>query len=206
MKERKTLIRDYTSGPVTRQLLAFAAPFMLSNLLQNAYNLVDMVVVGQFVGAAGLSAVAVGADLIHLYTFIAMGFCNAGQVIISQYVGLGDRDSVSKIVGTMLTFVLGLSLVITVVGLCGTETWLRLLNVPAEAVGHCRAYTNCCTAGLFFIFGYTMIAAMLRGMGESKRPMIFIAIASVLNVVLDIVLVGAGIAVTAGVIFLFIVQ
>ena len=192
MDERKSLIRDYTAGPVTRQLLAFAAPFMLSNLLQNAYNLVDMVVVGQFVGAAGLSAVGVGADLIHLYTFIAMGFCNAGQVIISQYVGLGDRRSVSKIVGTMFTFVLGLGLFITAVGLAGTGLWLRLLNVPPEALAQCRAYTLCCTAGLVFIFGYTMISAMLRGMGDSRRPMIFIAVASLLNVVLDLVLVGAG--------------
>lgn len=192
MSNENGLIRDYTAGPVTRQLLAFAAPFMLSNLLQNAYNIVDMIVVGQFVGAAGLSAVGVGADLVHLYTFIAMGFCNAGQVIISQYVGLGDRDSVSKIVGTMFTFVLALSLAVTAIGLAGTDLWLRLLNVPPEALEHCTSYTLCCTAGLFFIFGYTMISAMLRGMGDSRRPMVFIAIASVLNVVLDLILVGAG--------------
>lgn len=192
MSRSKSMIRDYTDGPVTRQLLSFAGPFMLSNLLQNAYNIVDMVVVGQFIGAAGLSAVGVGADLLHLYTFIAMGFCNAGQVIISQYVGLNDRTSVSKIVGTMFSFILGLSFVVMGAGLAGTDTWLRLLNVPAEALGHCRAYTLCCTAGLFFIFGYTMVSAILRGMGDSKRPMVFIAIASVLNAALDLLLVGAG--------------
>jgi len=188
----RSLIKDYTEGPVTRQLLAFAWPFMLSNLLQTAYNLVDMVVVGQFVGPAGLSAVAIGADLIHLSTFIAMGFCNAGQVIISQYVGLGDRASVTKIVGTMFSFILGLSLVVSAAGLAGMELWLRLLNVPPEALAYCRQYTVCCTAGLLFLFGYTMVAAILRGMGESKRPMIFIAIASVLNALLDLLLVGLG--------------
>jgi len=192
MNSRKSLIKDYTSGPLTRQLLSFAWPFMLSNLLQTAYNLTDMVVVGQFVGAAGLSAVAIGADLLHLFTFIAMGFCNAGQVLISQYVGLQDHRSVSKIVGVMFTFILGLSLVVTVIGLAGVNLWMRLLNVPPEALRYCVRYTVCCISGLFFIFGYTMIAAMLRGMGESTRPMIFIAIASVLNVALDIVLVGAG--------------
>ena len=192
MSSSKSLIKDYTSGPLTRQLLAFAWPFMLSNLLQTAYNLTDMVVVGQFVGAAGLSAVAIGTDLLHLYTFIAMGFCNAGQVLISQYVGLQDHRSVSKIVGVMFTFILGLSLVVTAVGLAGVKLWMRLLNVPPEALHYCVQYTVCCTAGLFFMFGYVMIAAMLRGMGESKRPMIFIAIASVLNIVLDVVLVGAG--------------
>ena len=189
---RKSMIKDYTEGPVTRQLLAFSWPFMLSNLLQTAYNLTDMVVVGQFVGAAGLSAVGVGADLLHLATFIAMGFCNAGQVLISQYIGLKDRASVAKIVGTMFTFVLSLSLLVTAAGLAGMDLWLRLLNVPPEALVYCRQYTVMCTSGLFFIFGYIMVAAILRGMGESKRPMIFIAVASVLNVLLDILLVGLG--------------
>ncbi len=186
------LIKDYTSGPVGRQLLAFAWPFMLSNLLQTAYNLVDMAVVGQFVGAAGLSAVSVGADILHLYVFIAMGFCNAGQVLISQYVGLQDRESVSKIVGVMFTFILGLSFLVAGAGLGATGFWMQTLNVPQEALIYCRQYTVCCTAGLPLMFGYVMVAAMLRGMGESKKPMIFIAIASVINVVLDVVLVGLG--------------
>ncbi len=187
-----SLIRDYTFGPVGRQLLAFAWPFMLSNLLQTAYNLVDMVVVGQFVGKAGLSAVGIGADLIHFYTFMCMGFCNAGQVLISQYVGMGDRKSVSKIVGVMFTFILGYSLVITAAGLVFSHQLMDVLNVPPEALAYCTQYTVCCTAGLFFLVGYVMVASILRGMGESMRPMIFIAIASVLNVILDLALVSAG--------------
>ena len=190
--KRDSLIRDYTSGPVVRQLLGFAWPFMLSNLLQTAYNLTDMVVVGQFVGQAGLSAVGIGADLVHLYTFICMGFCNAGQVLISQYVGLQDRDSVARIVGAMFTFILGLSLAISAVGLAFADTIMALLRVPGEALAWCRAYTVCCTAGLFFLVGYVMVAAILRGMGESRMPMVFIVIASVLNVILDLVLVSAG--------------
>lgn len=186
------LIKDYTSGPVGRQLLVFAWPFMLSNLLQTAYNLVDMAVVGQFVGAAGLSAVSVGTDILHLYVFIAMGFCNAGQVLISQYVGLQDRESVSKIVGVMFTFILGLSVFVAAAGLVGTGYWMRALNVPEEALVYCRQYTVCCTIGLPLMFGYVMVAAMLRGMGESKKPMIFIAVASVINILLDVVLVGLG--------------
>lgn len=189
---RGGLIKDYTSGPIGRQLLAFAWPFMLSNLLQTAYNLVDMAVVGQFVGAAGLSAVSVGTDILHLYTFIAMGFCNAGQVLISQYVGLQDRESVSKMVGVMFTFILGLSVAVAAVGLAGTNFWINVMNVPAEAVRYAREYMICCTIGLPFMFGYVMVAAMLRGMGESRKPMIFIAVASVINVVLDVVLVGLG--------------
>ncbi len=190
--EKKTLIKDYTAGPVGRQLLAFAWPFMLSNLLQTAYNLVDMVVVGRYVGPAGLSAVGVGADLIHFYTFVCMGFCNAGQVLISQYVGLKDREGISKIVGAMFTFILGLSLAISALGLIFAGRVTAILNVPSEAMAYCRQYTVCCTAGLFFLVGYVMVAAILRGMGQSKMPMIFIVIASVLNVVLDLLFVSGG--------------
>ena len=192
MADGDTLIKDYTSGPVARQLLGFAWPFMLSNLLQTAYNLTDMVVVGQFVGPAGLSAVGIGADLIHMYTFVCMGFCNAGQVLISQYIGLKDRGAVSRIVGAMFTFILGLSLAISALGLIFADRLMGWLNVPPEALGYCRSYTVCCTAGLFFLVGYVLVAAILRGMGESKRPMVFIIIASVLNVVLDLVFVSQG--------------
>lgn len=186
------LIKDYTSGPIGRQLLAFAWPFMLSNLLQTAYNLVDMAVVGQFVGAAGLSAVSVGTDVLHFYTFIAMGFCNAGQVLISQYVGLQDRDSVSRMVGVMFTFIMGMSVAVAAAGLAYTNSMIRIMNVPAEAVVYARQYLICCTVGLPLMFGYVMVSAMLRGMGDSKRPLIFIAVASILNIVLDVILVRAG--------------
>ena len=192
MAEKKTLIKDYTTGPVGRQLLAFAWPFMLSNLLQTAYNLVDMAVVGRYVGPAGLSAVGVGADVIHLFTFVCMGFCNAGQVLISQYVGLKDRESLAKMVGVMFTFILGLSLVISAFGLLFARQLTALLNVPPEAAEYCRQYTVCCAAGLVLLVGYVMVAAILRGMGQSRMPMVFIVIASVLNVILDILFVSGG--------------
>ena len=192
MPKDRTLIKDYTTGPVGRQLLAFAWPFMLSNLLQTAYNLVDMAVVGRYVGPAGLSAVGVGADVIHLFTFVCMGFCNAGQVLISQYVGLKDRESLSKMVGVMFTFILGLSLVISAFGLAFARQLTALLNVPPEAAEYCRQYTVCCAAGLVLLVGYVMVAAILRGMGQSKMPMVFIVIASVLNVILDILFVSGG--------------
>ena len=192
MPKDRTLIKDYTTGPVGRQLLAFAWPFMLSNLLQTAYNLVDMAVVGRYVGPAGLSAVGVGADVIHLFTFVCMGFCNAGQVLISQYVGLKDRESLSKMVGVMFTFILGLSLVISAFGLAFARQLTALLNVPPEAAEYCRQYTVCCAAGLVLLVGYVMVAAILRGMGQSKMPMVFIVIASALNVALDILFVSGG--------------
>ena len=192
MEEKKELIRDYTEGPVLRQLLGFAWPFMLSYMLQTLYNMVDMVVVGRFVGSVGLSAVSVGADLMSLYTFIAFGFCNAGQILISQFIGLRDRASVGRVVAAMIKVVAVSAVVITAVGMVCAQTFLQWLQVPEEAAEQCLAYTRCCTAGCLFVFGYNMVCAILRGMGDSKRPMLFIGVAAVVNIVLDIVFVSQG--------------
>ena len=89
-KSSDTLIRDLTQGSVTRLLLIFAFPLLCSNLLQTVYNMVDMIVIGQFVGREGLSAVSIGGDVLHFLTFLVMGFSNAGQVILSQYIGAGN--------------------------------------------------------------------------------------------------------------------
>lgn len=191
MKE-SSLIHDYTEGAVTTQLIMFSLPFVFSNFLQTAYNLADMLVVGHFAGAVGMSAVSIGGEIIHFYTFIAIGFCAAAQIIISQYIGLGDRRSVAKTIGTTFTLLFILALAITATGLCINKVLMRFLHVPPESVSQCLAYTTCCTAGSFFIFGYNMISSVLRGMGDSKHPMLFIAIATILNVFLDIVFVGSG--------------
>ena len=102
-KSSDTLIRDLTQGSVTRLLLIFAFPLLCSNLLQTVYNMVDMIVIGQFVGREGLSAVSIGGDVLHFLTFLVMGFSNAGQVILSQYIGAGNRDRIRGTIGTMFT-------------------------------------------------------------------------------------------------------
>ena len=186
------IINDYTEGPVTRQLLAFAWPFMLSNLLQSAYNLADMIIVGKFVGAVGLSAVSVGGDLIHFYTFIGMGICSAGQIVISQYLGLKNYKKVSETVGTLAVVAFLIALGVTALGLVGGSTFLTWLNVPAEARDQCAAYTLCCTLGTVFIYGYNLVSSVLRGMGDSRHPMLFVGLAAVLNVALDLLLVSRG--------------
>ena len=109
-----TIINDLTTGSVSKTLITFAFPLMLSNLLQTIYNTVDMIIVGQFVGKTGLSAVSIGGSLLHLFTFIAMGFANAGQVLVSQYLGAGNKKAVSRTVGTMFTFVLSCAIVLSV--------------------------------------------------------------------------------------------
>ena len=111
--QEKSMVTDMTTGNVTKLLLKFAFPLFVSNALQAVYNIVDMIVVGQYIGGAGMSAVSIGGDILHLLTFVAMGFSSAGQVLIARDVGSGRMEQVQKTIGTMFTFLLSISLVIS---------------------------------------------------------------------------------------------
>lgn len=189
MSGKNSMINNMTSGDVVRQLLLFAYPFMLSNLLQVVYTLVDMIVVGQFVGSHGLSGVSIGGEISTLFTMICLGFTSAGQIMISQYVGQNDRESIRKTIGTMFTAVIAIGIVITAVSLLCTDLLLKLMNTPEEAYSEARNYSVVCFAGIIFTYGYNTLGAVLRGMGDSKRPFIFVSIAAVLNLVLDLLFV-----------------
>lgn len=115
--EKKALIRDLTVGKITPVLLRFAYPVMLANLLQTAYSMIDMIVVGRFSGNVGLSAVSIGGDVMHFYTFVGMGFATAGQIMISHYVGAGERKALNEVIGTLFTFVFSLGLVFMLAGI-----------------------------------------------------------------------------------------
>ncbi len=202
---QKSQIQDFTHGKITKQLLVFVWPLFLSNLLQVVYNMVDMIVVGNVLGKVGISAVSVGGDVSHLLTFISMGFANAGQVLIARYIGAGERGKIGRFVGTMCGFLLGCSLILTVLGLVFQDTLLNLMNTPAESYDGAVSYSSVCMIGLVFIYGYNVVSAILRGMGDSKHPFVFISIAAILNLILDVIFVvglglGAGGAALATVI------
>jgi len=194
---QKTQIRDFTKGNISKQLIIFAWPLFLSNLLQVVYNMVDMVVVGQVLGKTGLSAVAVGGDVTNFLTFLAMGFANAGQVIIARYVGEGNEKKIGRFVGTMSSFLIACSIVVSIVALIFQDGILNLMNTPQESFTGAAAYSGICMVGLVFIYGYNIVSAVLRGMGDSRHPFVFISIAALLNVALDILFV-AGLEMGAG--------
>lgn len=200
------MIHDMTEGNVVRQLLRFSLPFMLSSLLQSLYSAVDMMVVGQWVGQVGLSAVSVGNSLVNFFTLLGIGYSGAGQVMVAQFIGAKNREGIRRTIGTLFT-VLGIVAVVTgVVCIAFPGPLLGLLNTPEEAFQDAAAYMQICGAGMIFIFGYNTVSAILRGMGDSKRPLLFIAIAAAVNVVLDLLLVavfhmgvaGAAIATVVG--------
>jgi len=188
--KQTSMVTDLTGGNVVRLLLKFAMPLFASNALQAVYNIVDMVVVGQFIGGAGMSAVSIGGEVLHLLTFVAMGFSSAGQVIVAQNVGAGDMERVRRTIGTMFTFLLSASLVISVGCYCVRDWMLECLNTPAESYAFTMDYTVTCIVGLVFIYGYNIVSAILRGMGDSRRPFMFVGIAAVTNIVLDLLFVA----------------
>ncbi|MCQ2433143.1 MAG: MATE family efflux transporter, partial [Clostridia bacterium] len=185
-----TLVKDLTEGNIVRLLLVFAAPLFVSNVLQAVYNIVDMVVIGRVIGGPGMSAVSTGGNILHLLTFLAMGFSSAGQVLIARYVGSGDMQKVKKAIGSMFTLLLSMSVAMTVICYIIREWILNLVNTPEEAYSLTMDYTIVCVFGLVFIYGYNIVSAILRGMGDSKRPFYFVAVATVVNLVLDIVFVA----------------
>ena len=189
-KSSDSLIRDLTQGSVTRLLLIFAFPLLCSNLLQTVYNMVDMIVIGRFVGREGLSAVSIGGDVLHFLTFLVMGFSNAGQVILSQYIGAGNRDRIRGTIGTMFTVTFLCAVGLTIVCYFGLDAFLTAMNTPEECFDYARQYGLTCVLGLVFIYGYNLVSAILRGMGDSKHPFIFIAVATVVNLALDLVFVA----------------
>ena len=190
VSEKKELIRDLTNGSVPKTLLNFAMPLFLSGLLQTVYNMVDMVIVGRVVGPEGLAAVSIGGELLMLLTFVAMGFSNAGQIIISRYVGEGRRDRVGMMVATLFTLLMSCAVILMVVFLFAHKFMLNWINTPPESYTMARDYIMTCICGLVFIYGYNLVSAILRGMGDSRHPFMFIAIASVINLILDLVFVA----------------
>ena len=184
-----TLIADFTTGNVNRQLITFAMPMFLSHLLQIVYNMADMVIVGQTLGKVGLSAISVGGDIMNCMTFIAMGFSSAGQVLIAHYIGAKQHDKLSRFVATMSVALLGFACCITGFSLLFRREIMELMHTPPEAFAEALSYAGISMAGIVFVYGYNAVSAILRGMGDAKHPFYFISLAAMLNIVLDIIFV-----------------
>lgn len=191
------IIRDFTRGPLFWSMIRFSLPFMFSNALQVLYSMTDMFVVGRCVGSHGLAAVSIAAQATMLPTMIALGISTGGQVCVSQIIGAGKREMLNSAIGTLFSSVLLTGVAVTAAGLAFAGDFLHLLSTPPEAFDDALAYFTITSAGMVFIYGYNMISAVLRGMGDSKHPFWFIVIASVVNVILDFAFIaglGMGVA------------
>ena len=129
----KNISKNFTSGSIPKQLLIFMLPFMASNALQVLYSTIDMIIVGEFVGTPGLSAVSQSSQILNFATMVCFGFSNGGQVLISQALGAGKRKEMSRIIGTLFSVILLMGLVLTAVVLLGQGWIMDVMNIPAES-------------------------------------------------------------------------
>lgn len=188
--QAKRVGTDLTQGAILKTLLIFAIPMVLTNLIQQLYSMVDLIIIGQFVGPTGTVGVSTGGELSDIMTPMAGGFATAGQIYIAQLVGAKERQRIRETVGTLITMMMVLSLVFMIGSIVFCNQILGLLNCPEEALPQARAYMIIVSIGMPFIFGYNAVCGILRGMGESRRPMYFIMVAAVINIVLDVILVA----------------
>lgn len=186
MNEKNNL----TDGSVGKILVMFALPYLLSCFMQTFYGMTDLFVVGMYNGSDMTTAVSIGSQVTHMLTVIIVGLAMGSVVFIGQAVGAGNRKAAEKSIGTTSVFFLIFSVVLTVVLLLLTDRIVSVMMTPPEAASATRAYLSICFAGIPFITAYNVISSIFRGMGDSKRPMFFVGIACVVNIILDFVFIG----------------
>ncbi len=182
--------RDLTEGSVGKQLIKFSLPFLLSNFIQALYSVADTLIVSWYCGPGGVSGVANGGQVSMLVTTLAIGLAIGGTILIGQYFGAKQHDDLLKTIGTMFSILMICAVVLSIVTIALAGPILRMVRIPDEAFQEAKNYLVICMAGTVFIFGYNSISGVLRGMGDSKNPLIFVSIAAVTNVVFDLLLVG----------------
>lgn len=182
--------RDLTTGGVTKTLLKFTVPFFLANLLQTLYGIVDLIIVGQFASPAEIAAVSVGSLVMATVNLFIMGLTAGGTVLVGLNLGAGRDRDVKESIASMfgLYTIVGVLLVALLLPL--SPPLLRVMKTPADSFSSTLVYVRVCVGGVIFTTGYNAIAAALRGLGDSKNPLLFVAVACVVNIIGDIALVG----------------
>ena len=189
-----------TQGSVLKALVTFTLPFLLANVLQSLYGAVDLFVVGQYCPAESVAAVSTGTQVTQIITSLVTGLTLGGTILIGRYTGMERWDKVKEAIGTTLTLFFFVAIALTALMLLFEAPLLTLLNTPAASFDETMEYVAICAWGNVFICGYNALSAVLRGYGDSVRPLYFVGAACVVNIVLDFVFVkcvGLGAAGTA---------
>lgn len=182
--------RDLTTGSVLKNITYFSLPYLFSYFLQTLYGMADLFIIGQFEGVAATTAVSVGSQVMHMLTVILVGLAMGATVSVGQAVGAKNNRQAAGCVGNTATLFLALSVVLTGLLLLLVRPIVLVMSTPQQAVSGTVAYLTVCFLGIPFITAYNIISAIFRGMGDSKTPMFFIAVACVLNIGLDYLFIG----------------
>ena len=182
--------RDLTSGSVWKNIVYFSLPYLFSYFLQTLYGMADLFIIGPFNGVASTTAVSIGSQVMHMITVMIVGIAMGTTVMIGKSVGAKQKKETSKIIGNTVSLFVCLSIVLTVVLLFFVHPIVRIMSTPQQAVEGTTAYLTICFAGIPLITAYNIISSIFRGLGDSKSPMYFIAVACGVNIVLDYVFIG----------------
>ncbi len=185
----KALTRDMTKGNPLKLILKFSVPMLIGNLFQQVYNMVDSVVVGKFVNKDALAAVGAASSSMFLIIGLTFGLSVGISIVISQYFGAGDYDRVRRSIATATYILIIAAIIMGAIGFFATRPLLELLGTPMDIIDQSESYMKICFLGIFGVVSYNGIAAVLRALGDSVSPLIFLIIASILNVVLDLLFV-----------------
>lgn len=183
--------RELTSGSVMKNLLFFSLPYLLSFFLQTLYGMADLLIIGQYGGVADTTAVSVGSQVMHMLTVMIVGLAMGATVNIGQAIGGRDNRMAALFTGNTVTLFMGLSSVLTLLLLILRSAIVFAVSTPADAAAGTVDYLTICFIGIPFITAYNIISAVFRGMGDSKSPMYFIAVACAANIALDYLFIGA---------------
>lgn len=183
-------VSDFTTGPLLSPLLKFAFPILFALFLQTMYGAVDLVIVGQFCDAAAVSAVSNGTYIMHVITFVVTGLSLGVTVILGQKIGEKKLEEGGKLIGNGIVLFLILAIIVSFFMIFSTPLWIALLKIPQEAVSPCKDYLLICSGGFIFVVAYNLLGAIFRGLGNSKIPLIIVAIACVFNIFGDLLFVG----------------
>lgn len=183
--------KNLTTGSVFKNILFFSLPYLLSYFLQTLYGMADLFIIGQFEGVASTTAVSIGSQVMHMLTVMIVGLAMGSTVSIGQAVGAGDRKKAASGIGNTVTLFMCLSVVLTVALLVFVRPVVTIMSTPEAAVPGTVEYLTICFIGIPFITAYNIISSIFRGLGDSKSPMYFIAVACVANIALDYLFMGA---------------
>ncbi len=183
-------MKNLTEGNSGKLILQFAIPMLIGNVFQQMYNIVDSIVVGRYVGKEALAAVGASFPLIFMLVSFVIGVSMGATIMIAQYFGAKDLNNVKRTMDTMYVFLFFAAIALTIIGILLSRPIFRLINLPEDVMPQAITYFNIYLTGMVFFFGFNGISAVLRGLGDSKTPLYFLVISTVVNGILAVVFVG----------------
>ncbi|MCD4698230.1 MAG: MATE family efflux transporter [Bacteroidales bacterium] len=182
-------MKDLTTGKESKLIIQFAAPMLLGNVFQQMYNIVDSIIIGNFIGKQGLAAVGASFPIIFALISMVIGFATGATIIIAQYFGAKQMDKVKKTIDTIYIFLFFAAIVLSALGIIFSGPIFRLIQLPEDVLPDATLYMNIYISGLIFFFGFNGTSAILRGLGDSKTPLYFMITSTITNIILDLLFV-----------------